>query len=138
MALLVLDCSVTVSWFFEDEFSSYSERVRKALTLEGASGVTPGIWSAEVTNVLYQAERRKRIVPDKVTRALSVLARMPVESDLLPVGSMNHVLRLCREHALTAYDALYLELALRRDIPLATEDKHLATSALAAGAKVFG
>ena len=137
MASVVLDCSVTVAWFFEDEFSGYSERVRKILSLEGAVAVTPVIWSAEVTNVFFQAERRKRIDPEKVTQALGILTRMPIDTDLLPIGSMLQVLHLCRTHGLTAYDALYLELALRRNIPLATQDKLLATSAIAAGAKVF-
>ena len=137
MASLVLDCSVTAAWFFEDEFSSYSERVRQVLALDGAVAVTPGIWPAEITNVLFQSERRKRIKPDQVNQALSVLARLPIETDTLPVGSMSQVLQLCRAHRLTAYDALYLELALRRNIPLATQDKLLTASAIAAGARVF-
>ena len=137
MDSLVLDCSVTMSWFFEDEFNSYSERVRQVLSLEGALAVIPGIWSVEVTNVLFQAERRKRIKAAKVIQALNVLARLPVETDFLPISSMTQVLHLCRAHRLTAYDALYLELALRRNIPLATQDKLLVKSALASGAKVF-
>lgn len=137
MTSLVLDCSVTAAWFFEDEFSRYSERVRQALTLDGAVAVTPGIWPAEITNVLFQSERRKRIKPEQVNQALSVLARLPIETDSLPVGGMSQVLQLCRAHRLTAYDALYLELAMRRNIPLATQDKLLTASAIAAGAKVF-
>ena len=100
MASVVLDCSVTVAWFFEDEFSRYSERVRQTLSLEGGVAVTPVIWSAEVTNVLVQAERRKRIKPEKVTQALGILARMPIDTDLLPIDSMLQVLHLCRTHGL--------------------------------------
>ena len=137
MASVVLDCSVTVAWFFNDEFSSYSERVRQALSLEGAIAVTPVIWPAEVTNALFQAERRKRIEPERVTQAMDILARMPIDTDLLPIGGMLRVLHLSRTYGLTAYDALYLELALRRNIPLATQDKLLVTSAMAARAKVF-
>ena len=137
MASLVLDCSVTAAWFFEDEFSGYSERVRQTLSLVGTVAVAPEIWSVEVTNVLFKAERRKRIEPEKVTQALGILARMPIDTDLLPIGSMLRVLQLCRTYGLTAYDALYLELALRRNIPLATQDKLLLRSATAAGAKVF-
>ena len=138
MNSLVLDCSVTMSWFFEDEFSSYSKRVREALSLEGALAVIPGIWPVEVTNVLFQAERRERIKAGKASQALNVLARLPVETDFLPISGMTQVLNLCRAHGLTAYDALYLELALRRNIPLATQDKLLMKSALDAGAKIFG
>ncbi len=137
MASVVLDCSVTVAWFFEDEFSRYSERVRQTLLLEGAVAVSPAIWSAEVTNALFQAERRKRIEPEKVTQALGILARMPIDTDLLPIDSMLQVLHLCRTHGLTAYNALYLELALRRNIPLATQDTLLEKSAIAAGVKVL-
>ena len=138
MNSLVLDCSVTMAWFFEDEFSSYSKRVREALSLKGALAVIPGIWPVEVTNVLFQAERRERIKAGKASQALNVLARLPVETDFLPISGMTQVLNLCRAHRLTAYDALYLELALRRNIPLATQDKLLVKSALDAGAKIFG
>ena len=126
-----------MAWFFEDEFSSYSERVREALSLEGALAVIPGIWPVEVTNVLFQAERRERIKAGKASQALNV-TRLPVETDFLPISGMTQVLNLCRAHGLTAYDALYLELALRRNIPLATQDKLLMKSALDAGAKIFG
>ena len=137
MKRFVLDCSVSVAWFFEDEFSEYSELVRQALLNKGVVAVTPGIWPAEVTNVLFQAERRKRIKAEQVDQAVRVLAQLPIDVDYLPLGSMGHVLRLCRIYTLTSYDALYLELALRENMPLATEDKKLKASAVAAGIAVF-
>lgn len=138
MQRFVLDCSVTVSWFFEDEFSEYSEFVRQALLNEGSAAITPAIWPAEVSNVLFQAERRNRIKAEKVNQALRVLSQLPIDVDYLPLGGMGHVLRLCRTYTLTSYDALYLELALRGNMPLATEDEKLSASALAAGVEVFG
>ncbi len=138
MNRFVLDCSVTVAWFFEDEFDKYSELVRQALLKKGVAAVTPSIWPAEVTRVLYQAERRKRIDAAQVNQAVRVLSQLPIEVDYLPLGSMGHVLRLCRTHTLTSYDALYLELALRENMPLATGDKKLKASAAAAGIEVFG
>ena len=137
MKRFVLDCSVTVAWFFEDEFSEYSDLVRQALLNKGVVAVTPGIWPAEVSNVLFQAERRKRINADQVNQALRILSQLPIEVDYLPLGSMGHVLRLCRTHTLTSYDALYLELALRGNMPLASEDKKLRASAVAAGVEVY-
>ncbi|MEE8496765.1 MAG: type II toxin-antitoxin system VapC family toxin [Xanthomonadales bacterium] len=137
MNRFVLDCSVTIAWFFEDEFSDYSEIVRQQLLKKGTVAVTPGIWPAEVANVLFQAERRKRITAEKTNQALRVLAQLPVDTDYLPLGSMGHVLRLCRTYRLTSYDALYLELALRENMPLATEDKKLKVSAVAAGVELF-
>ncbi len=137
MNRFVLDYSVTIAWFFEDEFSDYCELVLEQLVKGDAIAVTPGIWPAEVANVLFQAERRNRITSAKTTQALRVLAQLPVETDYLPLSSMGHVLRLCRTHTLTSYDALYLELALRGNIPLATEDKKLNTAATVAGVELF-
>lgn len=137
MERFVLDCSVAVAWFFEDEFGEYSERVRQALMDKGVVAVTPSIWPAEVSNVLFQAERRKRINAEQVNQAVRVLSQLPIDVDYLPLGGMGHVLRLCRTYTLTSYDALYLELALRENMPLATGDKKLKASAVAAGVEVF-
>jgi len=138
MKRFVLDCSVTMAWLFEDEFSEYSQLARQSLLNEGTVAITPSIWPAEVSNVLFQAERRKRITEKKVNQALRVLSQLPIEVDFLPLGSMGHVLRLCRTYTLTSYDALYLELALRGNMPLATEDNKLRRSAMAAGVELFG
>ena len=137
MERFVLDCSVTVAWFFEDEYDKYSELVRQTSLRKGTVAVTPSIWPAEVSNVLFQAERRKRINAAQVNQAIRVLSQLPIDVDHLPLGSMGHVLRLCRTYTLTSYDALYLELALRENMPLATGDKQLKASAVAAGVEVF-
>jgi len=137
MQRFVLDCSIAVAWFFEDEFNEYCERIRQALLSKGVVAVTPAIWPVEVSNVLYQAERRKRIGAEQVNQAVRVLSQLPIEVDYLPLGGMGHVLRLCRTYTLTSYDALYLELALRENIPLATGDKKLTAAAIAAGADMF-
>jgi predicted nucleic acid-binding protein len=136
MRYFVLDCSVTAAWFFEDEFNAYVRRVRSLLLDFDTSAVVPAIWSAGVTNVLFQAERRNRILPGKVNEGLRILSQLPIETDVLPLSQTGHVLHLCRKHGLTSYDALYLELALRRDIPLATQDKKLKAAANLAGASL--
>ncbi len=132
----VLDCSVAAGWFFEDEFNAYTRSVRGLILEKGTTAVVPAIWPAEVANVLFQAERRKRILPEKVNQALQILSQLPIETDHLPMTNMGHVLHLCRQYTLTSYDALYLELALRRNIALATQDKKLESSAEAAGVKL--
>ena len=132
----VLDCSVTAAWFFEDEFNPYVRSVRNLMLSQDAGAIVPAIWSAEVANVLFQAERRKRIPPEKVNDGMQILSQLPIETDHLPMSHMGHVLRLCRKYALTSYDALYLELALRRNIELATQDRKLKASAKAEGVSV--
>ena len=132
----VLDCLVTVSWFFEDEFNKYTQSVPELLLQTGTVAVVPGLWVAEVSNVMFQAERRKRISPENVNQALNVLSLLPIEYDHQPINSMGHVLHLSRKYTLTSYDALYMELALRRNIPLATQDKKMRASAKSLGVKL--
>jgi predicted nucleic acid-binding protein len=132
----VLDCSVTAAWFFEDEFNRYTESVRGLMLEKGTTALVPAIWSAEVANVLFQAERRKRITTEKVDHALHILSQLPIEIDYLPLTNMGHVLHMCRDFSLSSYDALYLELALRRNTALATQDRKLKDSAMAVGVKL--
>ena len=132
----VLDCSVAAAWFFEDEFNQYTKSVRGLMLDKGTTAVVPAIWSAEVANVLFQAERRKRLTAEKVNHALQILSQLPIELDYLPLTNMGHVLHLCRDFTLSSYDALYLELALRRNTALATQDRKLKASAIAAGVKL--
>lgn len=138
MSYLVLDCSVTVAWFFEDEFTPYSESIRQLVLQQATSAIVPAIWSSEISNVLFQAERRKRISTDKVNRALHVLSQLPIEVDYLPIGNMGHVMHLCRKHTLTWYDATYLELAIRKNGSLATQDKNLLQAAKTEAATLAG
>lgn len=138
MSYLVLDCSVTVAWFFEDEFTPYSESIRQLVLQQATSAIVPAIWSSEISNVLFQAERRKRISTDKVNRALHVLSQLPIEVDYLPIGNMGHVMHLCRKHTLTSYDATYLELAIRKNGSLATQDKNLLQAAKTEAATLAG
>lgn len=133
MQYFVLDCSVTAAWFFEDEFNRYTRRVRELLLQPGTTAIAPTIWPAEILNVLFQAQRKKRISAQKVDRALQILAQLPIQVDYLPLNNMGHILHLCRDHTLTSYDALYLEVAIRRNAPLATQDRKLKSVAKAEG-----
>ncbi len=97
--------------------------------------MAPQIWWAELRNGLLVAERRGRISPAGTDAALAALDDLPITLDHTPHGAM--VLRIAREHNLTVYDAMYLELALRLDGPLATLDQELARAAAEAGGTVF-
>lgn len=89
----------------------------------------PMLWHAECANLLLMAERRKRVSAERCLELLELLSALPVETDMeTPRGT---VFRLARAHHLTAYDAIYLELAARRGIALATRDKALQRAAAA-------
>jgi len=129
---LVLDCSVAVSWCFEDEASPETDALLERVRDEGA--LVPALWHLELGNVLIQAERRKRLSAADTTTRLELIADMPIVTDEeTSARALREVLTLARAEALTTYDAAYLELAMRKGLPLATRDRALARAAKRAG-----
>jgi predicted nucleic acid-binding protein len=132
----VLDCSLTVAWFFEDEMNRYAQAVEGSLSK--AAAVVPGLWPLEVANALLVGERRNRATEANVTTFLRLLAALPIAlDDDTAIRAWQHSLHLARSHRLSVYDAAYLELALRRGLPLATLDDRLAAAATAAGVPAY-
>lgn len=128
MSNFVLDCSVSISWIFSDEHSDYAEAVLKLL--EARQGIVPLIWFLEMANVLLVGERRGRITQAQTTQALSLLDALDlVVDDNTENQAFSTILTLGREQGLAAYDAAYLELAMRLQLPLATLDTRLAAVA---------
>jgi len=136
-AAFVIDCSITMAWCFSDEATPATANVQDRLEKETA--LVPAHWFLEVTNVLAMAERRRRITPQKSAAFLALLETMDVEVDHnTPARAFAHLLPLCRSHGLTAYDAAYLDLALRRQLPVASLDDDLRAGAKSLGVQVLG
>jgi predicted nucleic acid-binding protein len=133
----ILDASVALSFIFEDESSPYAEEVIEAL--KTGSAVVPLAWPLEVDNALLAAIRRRRIQEADAFRYLTVLDTLPLEVDLEVARDAlgQRILGLGLTHALSAYDASYLELAMRRGLPLATQDERLLRAAGAAGIEIL-
>jgi predicted nucleic acid-binding protein len=121
----VLDASVVLAWCFPDENSAVAEHVA-TLFKQGDTGVVPSFWPHEVLNALLVGEKRNRISTELVRSFLADLAALPVVLEQFPATIVfDRIQRLSREHALTAYDAAYLDLALDSGLPLATLDEDL-------------
>jgi predicted nucleic acid-binding protein len=132
----VLDTSVAISWFFDDEAKEYTVAVLESL-VEWEAAV-PSLWFLEVANVLLVSERRGRCREAEVVRFVELLESLPiVTDDATALHALHGTYQLAREHGLTAYDAAYLELAMRLGAPLATMDKQLVEAAKKAGVKIF-
>lgn len=130
--MIVLDCSVTISWCFEDEKSAASKDF--LISLKQQQAVVPLIWSSEVCNVLYNAEKKGRITKDAINTFIKFLNALPIEIDSTNERLINpEIITLCRNYSLSAYDASYLELALRYNIPLYSFDNELCAAAIACG-----
>ena len=130
MASFVVDASVALAWCFDDEATGATDALLGRAAAEGV--VVPALWFLEVANALLTAERRGRLTPAQTLEVLTRLAALPAERDSVAV-SPTAVLALARAQRLTAYDAAYLELAIRRELPLATLDEELRRAGQAAG-----
>lgn len=137
---LVLDASMTLAWQVEREDRQevvLAQRAAQAVVLAGA--LVPALWFAEVTNGLVTSARRGVQTRQQIARFQADLDALPIERDSrAPESNQTAVFALAVQTGLTAYDATYLELALRSHAPLATFDHELADAARTAGVKVFG
>jgi predicted nucleic acid-binding protein len=129
----VLDCSVAAAWVFADEATPDHDRLLDDLTL-GARAWVPSLWHLELGNVLLGALRRGRIDQAGVEGFLSQLQCYDIVVDGETVErAWQKTLDLAQQYRLSTYDAAYLELALRRGVPLATGDGALAKAARLSG-----
>ena len=126
----VLDNSVVAGWFLEDQATPYTEAV--AARLEEDRAVVPALWQLEFANVLRTACRRKLIIASQAQRIIEQICSLPIEVDANTPGPAELV-TLALRFDLSSYDAAYLELALRLQIPIATKDGPLRTAAEASG-----
>ena len=136
MTDLVLDASVALSWCFKNEATATADRVLERLATEAAS--VPAIWHLEIANVLALSERRGWITPANSSEFIALLETLDVVIDEeTPSRALGLVFDLARAERLTAFDAAYLELAMRLGIPLASKDADLCDAAERLGVNVL-
>lgn len=134
--MFVLDASVALAWCFEDEATPFADGLLARLEVEEATA--PAIWPLEVANGIQSAERRGRIDERELPALAQLLLALPIRIEEIPLdAALKDVLPLARTLGLSAYDAAYVELAIRRAVPLATIDDALARAATAAGAELL-
>jgi len=137
LSRFVLDNSVCAAWCFGDQRTSYTQAVLQDLA-EFGGGAAPSLWPLELANALVVAERRNRLTAEQreaflaESRKLDISVR-PQDTE----RTLTKVLELARSQRLSAYDAAYLDLAIREGLPLATKDVELERAALATGVQVF-
>lgn len=128
----VLDCSITLAWFFEDEKSDYTDSILEKL--KNSKAIVPSIWPLEVANVLHLAKKKKRITELQAVGFIDILSSLPIIIDHTSTSrALNSTFVLASKVDLTIYDAAYLELALREKVPLHTLDKALLHAAKRVG-----
>jgi predicted nucleic acid-binding protein len=128
MTDMVIDASLALAWCFKDELTEAATRLLEELRSSVAT--VPSLWSIEVANVLALAERRKRITFAESAQLIALLGTLQIDVDRETSAlAFTRLLDLAREERLTAYDAAYLELAMRLGVPLASKDRDLCDAA---------
>ncbi len=130
----VIDASVTMPWFFADEATPFTESLLDALSAQVLWA--PALWVLECTNVLQSAQRRRRIDVNRRAEIAGELSALPVRLDAETPDFVS-LDRLAAAHGLSAYDAAYLELALRRSLVLVSLDVQLIAAAKSLGHPVL-
>lgn len=132
----VLDASVALAWCFSDEATPRTIELLESLTSDKA--LAPSIWTLEIGNILIGAQRKKKISYADITRFLEMLKNINIEIDPETVDrSFHEILSLAHSEGLTTYDAAYLELAMRKGIPLATKNTQLQEAGRKLGVKLL-
>lgn len=136
MSAFVVDASIALSWYFKDEHSELAMAAFEASN--SLRLLVPPHWYIEVANGMLVGERRGRMQPSDVGPFVSRLSDLMIDvDDTVRAATMTRLLPMARHYQLTVYDALYLELAGRRSVPLATLDARLASAAVEAGVSLF-
>jgi predicted nucleic acid-binding protein len=137
MSRFVLDASIVLTWCFPDEESQKAHQAAERIAA-GDRVIVPAFWRHEMLNALLVGEKRKRLTPELTQSFIGDLDRLPVDIDI-PSSAVvfNTVQALCRKHGLTAYDAAYLEIAIRENNALATVDQDLRRASVAEGIELL-
>ena len=140
MAEFVLDASVAISWCFPGdptEDTPYSRGILRELITRDA--VVPEIWAFEIANNIFvSCNKRKRIDAQQIAEYLDLLKALPIRVESQPLWTNIELESFARRWDIAAYDASYLALARRKNIPLATSDEILKRKALNVGVEILG
>ena len=133
----VLDASMAFAWVLPSQASTAAETLLKRVE-EGDEVVVPPLWFLEVANGLLAAERRNTIATPERRLALERLSGLALTIDEAHAqDAFGRTSALAEQYGLSVYDAAYLEVAIRRNLPLGTRDRALRSAAERSGIPQF-
>ena len=133
----IADSSVGVAWAVHSQASNVTDDLLDQVAA-GTPLIVPTLWPFEIANSLLVLLRRKKIIAPERDRALAALARLPFTvDDEGPRFALGRISELAADHGLSVYDGAYLELAMRRKLPLASRDQALCKAAQSCRVKLL-
>jgi predicted nucleic acid-binding protein len=135
----VLDASVALLWLVpQSNFAGVDYANVSLNALKESQALVPSLWPLEIANVVAKLEAKGIVTEADSQRFIALLSRLNIVTDQATAShALGDTLNIARRHKLSAYDAAYLELALRTGLPLATLDAHLAKAAVSTGMPIF-
>ena len=138
MKPVIIDASAAAAWLIPDERTEAADQLYKQVRVQPGRFHAPSLWHWETGNLLLMSLRRGRLDPEQIEHGMKLLGACQIEFDPPPdARRRTAIMRLAGAHQLTFYDAAYLELAIRRRLPLATIDGKLRLAAKAVGVAIY-
>jgi len=134
----VLDASYAIGWAREEEQTPEALNHLRALGQREAEALVPMLWCAEIANVLLTLERSNKLSAELISECTITFCTLPITvfpDDLMQ--ALTEIRPLAQAHGLSVYDASYLHLAMREQIPLATFDRQLIKAAHKVGVRLL-
>lgn len=133
----VADASVAIAWVHPAQATSETNAMLDRL-VSGDSLVVPALWPLEVANAITLLRRRKKLTPDEARSAIEIIRELPAVIDHEAAAvAFTRLVELASKHELTVYDATYIELAARRQLPLASNDAQMKQAAVRSGVELW-
>ncbi len=133
----VADASVAIAWVHPAQATAETDAMLDHLAA-GDSVVVPALWPLEVANAITVLRRRRKLTPDEARTAIEIIRELPAVIDHEAAAlALTRLVDLASEHELTIYDATYIELATRRQLPLASNDVRMRQAATRSGVKLW-
>lgn len=134
MAAFVIDASLAAAWCFPDERTDFTNGVLRAVS-QSLAAIAPRLWAYEIHNCVLAGLRRNRITRNDAQDFLHSIEALRIK--LFDPPSHEMIFALAERHTLTFYDAAYLDLAIRKGLPLASLDYELCKAAVQSGVPLF-
>lgn len=129
--IFVIDASLAAKWFLPDEpFSALALQLLRSATVGDTDFVVPDLFFSECGNILWKAQRRRRLSAEETLAAIQVIGDLKLLT--VPAsGLLYHTLEIARTYDRTFYDSLYIAVAVQQEATLVTADEKLANATAA-------
>jgi predicted nucleic acid-binding protein len=128
---VVIDASYSLALTMPDENTPAS-----AGYVLGQDLIAPYVWPVELANAARKAIRRRRVTAEMARQATAAVRAFSISIEPSTSGSASWYFELAERYDLTPWDALYVDLALKGQHELASQDAAMIAAARRLGITV--